>query len=70
MDYSCYLVNVYGPGLSPVVGEASIGSYAPDCLKLGVSSKMVSANVLKDTGVKFSIPAGVQRTIQVIGVAD
>ncbi len=66
-EYSCYLVNVYGPGISPTVGQSSIGYYAPDCLKLGVSSRMVSGRVLANNGVQFSLPAGARRRIQVLG---
>ncbi len=67
-EYNCYLVNVSGPGISPTVGESAIGYYAPECLKLGVSSRMVSGEVLAQNGVRFSIAAGAARTIQVLGV--
>ncbi len=67
-EYSCYLVNVYGPGIAPTVGEQAIGYYAPECLQLGVSSRMVSGTALASEGVRFSLAAGGRRTIQVLGV--
>ncbi len=68
-SYDAYLINVSGQGISPTLSSASIGSYTPDCVEVGISTKLLTAQQLID-GVSLILPAGVGRKVQVVGVAS
>ncbi len=67
-NYDCYLVNVSGPGISPTVGSQNIGTFAPSCIDVGVSSPMLSLVTLEQVGVSLKIPSGSKRKVEVFGI--
>lgn len=71
LNFECFFLNVTGPGIGSDLSAGTLGSalLTPSCLGLGRVSSVVSSSTLQGSGIAVSVPTGLSRTVQLLGMS-